>query len=50
MTINEILGITEHRSWTIPTKQWKYYQEWNKAVFLHWQVDLQNWNKWFQMT
>lgn len=41
MTINEILGVTEHRPWTIPTKQWKYFQEWNKAVFLHWQVDLQ---------
>lgn len=40
MTINEILSITEHRPWTIPTKQWKYYQEWNDAVFLHWQVDI----------
>ncbi len=45
MTIKEILNITEHRPWTIPTKKWKYYQEWNNAVFLHWQVDLQELQK-----
>ena len=45
MTIQEILNTTEHRPWTIPTKQWKYYQEWNDAVFLHWQVDLQELQK-----
>ena len=45
MTIQEILNVTEHRPWTIPTKQWKYYQEWNDAVFLHWQVDLQELQK-----
>lgn len=40
MTTKEILGSTSHRPWTIPTGQWKYYQEWNNAVFLHWEVDL----------
>lgn len=41
MTTQEILNITEHRPWKMPTEKWKYYQEWNNAVFLHWQVDLQ---------
>ena len=45
MTIKEILSVTQHRPWTIPTKQWTYYQEWNDAVFLHWQVDLQELQK-----
>lgn len=40
MTIKEILSVTAHRPWAIPTVKWKYYQEWNNAVFLHWQVDL----------
>ena len=40
MTIREILNTTEHRPWKIPTENWKYYQEWNKAIFLHWQVEL----------
>jgi uncharacterized protein YqjF (DUF2071 family) len=25
----------------IPSESWKYYQEWNNAVFLHWEVDLE---------
>src|SRR5687768_14912863 len=40
MTIQEILNHTEHRPWGIPKDKWKYYQEWNHAVFLHWQVDV----------
>lgn len=40
MTIQKILQTTEHRPWAIPTESWKYYQEWNKAIFLHWQVEL----------
>jgi len=40
MTIEEILSKTEHRPWRIPNESWKYYQEWNNAVFLHWQVEL----------
>ncbi len=45
MTIQEILNVTGHIPWTIPTKQWKYYQEWNDVVFLHWQVDLKELQK-----
>lgn len=40
MTIREILNSIEHRPWKIPTESWKFYQEWNNAIFLHWQVDL----------
>jgi uncharacterized protein len=40
MTIKEILNTTEHRPWPIPSEKWKYYQEWNDVLFLHWQVDL----------
>ncbi|WCC44848.1 DUF2071 domain-containing protein [Tenacibaculum finnmarkense] len=24
----------------MPTDTWKFYQEWNNAIFLHWQVEL----------
>lgn len=40
MRIQEILQITKHRPWEIPTESWKFYQEWNNAIFLHYQVDL----------
>ncbi|MBF4985995.1 DUF2071 domain-containing protein [Nonlabens mediterrranea] len=40
MTIREILNTTEHRPWKIPAENWKFYQEWNNAIFLHWQVEL----------
>lgn len=39
MTIKEILNTTHHRLWSIPIGAWKFYQEWNNALFLHWQVD-----------
>ncbi len=39
MTIKEIFTNTHHRPWRIPDEKWKFYQEWNKVVFLHWQVD-----------
>ena len=45
MTIQEILNTTEHRPWKIPTKNWKFYQEWNNAIFLHWQVELKELKK-----
>src|SRR5690606_33910061 len=28
-----------HRPWNLPSGNWKYYQEWNDGIFLHWQVD-----------
>jgi hypothetical protein len=40
MTIREILNTTKHRPWEIPTGNWKFYQEWNNAIFLHWEVEL----------
>ncbi len=39
MTIREILKDTAHRPWPMPTTPWKFYQEWNRAIFLHWEVD-----------
>ncbi len=41
MTTKEILSTTKHRPWALPSKKWRYYQEWNNAIFLHWQVSLQ---------
>lgn len=40
MTILEILNTTAHRPWKMPSESWKFYQEWNNAIFLHWQVDV----------
>jgi len=28
-----------YRSWKIPEDDWAYYQEWKKAIFMHWEVD-----------
>lgn len=38
MKISEILKNLNHRPWKLPAKSWKYYQEWNDAIFLHWEV------------
>ncbi len=40
MEIKEILDQTDHRTWGLPDKNWQYYQEWNDALFMHWQVDI----------
>ena len=45
MTIKEILSTTKHRPWDMPTGSWKFYQEWNDAIFLHWQVELEELKK-----
>ena len=39
MKIKELLKDVEHRPWGLPKPDWKFYQEWNNAIFLHWQVD-----------
>jgi len=39
MTIKEILKTIKHRPWKLPNDKWKFYQEWNNTVFLHWEVD-----------
>jgi uncharacterized protein YqjF (DUF2071 family) len=36
--ISKILSDTSHRPFELPIGQWKYYQEWNNAIFLHWRV------------
>ncbi|MGV0920069.1 YqjF family protein [Empedobacter falsenii] len=38
-TIKQILAETNHRAWQYPSKSWKYYQEWNKALFFHYKID-----------
>jgi len=40
MKIKDILKTDKHRPWKLPINNWKFYQEWNNAIFLHWQVDL----------
>ncbi|MAU76177.1 MAG: hypothetical protein CL831_04795 [Crocinitomicaceae bacterium] len=45
MTIREILNKRDHRPWEIPAENWKYYQEWNHSIFLHWEVDLEDLKK-----
>lgn len=40
MSIQHLLLTTNHRPWKIPTQPWKFYQEWNNAIFLHWPVAL----------
>lgn len=37
--MKEILTITDHRPWPVPATSWSYYQEWNRVIFLHWEVD-----------
>ncbi|MDN5211951.1 DUF2071 domain-containing protein [Fulvivirgaceae bacterium BMA12] len=39
MTTREILNDAGHRPWPMPKAPWKFYQEWNRAIFLHWEVD-----------
>lgn len=36
--IQELLNDISHRPWTLPKGSWQYYQEWNNALFLHWEV------------
>ena len=36
--IQEIFTQTKYRTFDFPKRKWQYYQEWNKAIFLHWKV------------
>lgn len=45
MNIQEILKTISHRPWKLPKINWKFYQEWNKAIFLHWEVELEELKK-----
>ncbi|HEU4496782.1 MAG TPA: DUF2071 domain-containing protein [Flavobacterium sp.] len=43
--IQKILEMNAHRPWELPKDSWRYYQEWNDAVFLHWEADLEELKK-----
>jgi uncharacterized protein YqjF (DUF2071 family) len=36
--IQDMISSLSHRPYPLPTGVWRYYQEWNDALFLHWQV------------
>ncbi|MEO5911719.1 MAG: DUF2071 domain-containing protein [Pelobium sp.] len=36
--IEDILSDISHRPFKIPNGKWKYYQEWNNALFFHWTI------------
>lgn len=36
--IQEILKAIDHRPWPLPQENWRYYQEWNRLLFLHFEV------------
>lgn len=36
--ITDLLAQVAHRPWELPKGNWKYYQEWNNALFIHWAV------------
>lgn len=38
--IETILQHKQHRPFDLPNTKWSYYQEWNKALFLHWKIPL----------
>lgn len=39
MTAEEILRIQEHRPWPVPARPWRMWQEWDRLLFAHWEVD-----------
>jgi uncharacterized protein len=39
--IRDILSNVSHRTYHLPDGQWVYYQEWNRALFLHWVVPME---------
>ena len=43
--IRKILEQNGHRPWEIPKDRWRFYQEWNDAIFLHWEVELEELKK-----
>ena len=45
MKIQKILNHKDHRPWKLPDEKWKFYKEWNNAIFLHFKVDLEELKK-----
>lgn len=39
--IDNLLSEINHRPFDLPGGQWKYYQEWNNALFFHWIIPLE---------
>ncbi|WP_407480730.1 YqjF family protein [Elizabethkingia meningoseptica] len=37
--MQHILSETKHRPWKLPYGKWQYYQEWNDALFIHFEVN-----------
>lgn len=35
---DKILTNIHNRQYTLPKKKWKYFQQWHKTIFLHWEV------------
>jgi uncharacterized protein YqjF (DUF2071 family) len=46
MKINDILNRYEHRNTPLPEGDWLFYQEWNNAIFLHWDVSIEELRPW----
>lgn len=42
---DNIIHSISHRPWTLPNGRWRYYQEWNNALFLHWKVSTEELTK-----
>ena len=45
LKIQKILNHKDHRPWKLPDEKWKFYQEWNNAIFFHFKVDLEELKK-----
>lgn len=39
--ISELIKTVSHRPYDMPTEDWRYYQEWNNALFLHWKIPVE---------
>lgn len=39
--IKDILATQLHRPYAMPAGPWAYYQEWNRALFLHWKIPVE---------
>lgn len=39
MDVENLKLCVDHRTWPLPGASWKFYQEWNDVLFLHWKVD-----------
>lgn len=43
--IKDIISTIAHRPYALPIGQWKYYQEWNNAIFFHWTIPFETLRK-----